>query len=251
MKRISKFTLIELLVVIAIIAILASMLFPALSKARVKAQAIKCESNLKQIMLGVMFYADENADFIPMAEGSNLENPGWSGWWWQTLHAMGQDLPVYSLSDDSAMSLFHCPQNNSYVSKQNPNAHALAYDSWKVQTNYAYCMRTGYADYATYSWGRTYGPKALTHIKDASLAAVLTDGLGTRHQDGSYLTCPGSAAIIFNVYTADVEPYHDDGSVVYRHNNRANVGFLDGHVSTVNYNWVGGSDLLKWLFIYQ
>src|SRR5438477_9242842 len=68
------FTLIELLVVIAIVAVLASLLLPALSRAKGSAQQIKCLSNLNQLQLAWLMYPDENNDKVPPNKSVNARN---------------------------------------------------------------------------------------------------------------------------------------------------------------------------------
>lgn len=89
------FTLIELLVVIAIIALLISLLLPALGKARENSKSLKCGSNIRQVMLSMMYYANDYK-VIPGSVWQGPRNLDWSGKNNQNYSAALYRHPIYA-----------------------------------------------------------------------------------------------------------------------------------------------------------
>ncbi len=122
MRR-SAFTLIELLVVIAVIAVLMAILMPTLKRAREQGQRAACLSNLKQLQLSWILYADDNDDKLVSSEAGgtwkNLYGDPWVGVTWASDWAQGGQLPEKDQLDGirsgalwpyvRAEDLYQCP----------------------------------------------------------------------------------------------------------------------------------------------
>ncbi len=105
MKR--EFTLIELLVVIAIIAILASMLLPALSKARAAAQTAKCLSNVKQLSLMMVMYGNDHG-YLPPSYSSDAQR-----YWMEKLIVQGYvNAPIINSTTGQRGGVILCPADS-------------------------------------------------------------------------------------------------------------------------------------------
>jgi prepilin-type N-terminal cleavage/methylation domain-containing protein/prepilin-type processing-associated H-X9-DG protein len=200
MKRLTKraFTLIELLVVIAIIAILAAILFPVFARARENARRASCQSNMKQIGLGLMQYAQDYDNQLMVYNGGSRR---------------GGETPYYHEAIQpyvKSYQIFRCP---SVKTRDATDANVVNYN-WPTYSLHR----------AMYPSGSTFN---LATIQEASKSWMVVEGMRSQATLES-----GGEGYIYVTFSTSATAKPEDATS-FRHDTHldgSNILYADGHV---------------------
>ncbi len=239
--RRTGFTLIELLVVIAIIAILASLLLPALAKSKEKAKSISCVNMLRQMSTAAILYAGDNGGkfcFTFWVRGNNIERKAWFNF-----------LQLYETTN-----VLLCPSRTPKFNELIANYPSLAAE--KAISNYEANFALGGCD-----WPGVWPAETWPQLKDSAVrkpasVAYMTDGGIWPINTTDPLRCvtpksaekpgcwivhdPANDAPCVACVTSPDDP--NWGGPQLRHAERSNVTFVDGHVQAMKasqWYWAG------------
>ena len=221
MKK-QNFSLIELLTVVAVIAILAGLLLPVLSKGREKAGSIRCTSNLKNLLVAGISYADEQDGFwVP---NTNQEYQDWQ-------YNRNFRSRIGQTKDSGFIrTAILCPLSDAYL---NVSGSAT---TWEDTSD-------GYRSYVNRwvqdDWTACDSYK-LPRIKTPSRKAYWGDGIG-----GAFGNYDTSSVYFINGMERWV-PAYGNGAFAWRHVQTANLACFDGHVFTLTRGaWDAGGSLFR------
>lgn len=209
------FTLIELLVVIAIIAILAAILFPVFAKAREKARQSSCLSNVKQIILGSLQYAQDYDEMLPQS-GAWGEPGHFMQYWYSTITPYVKSTQIYFCPSSASTSYYS--SNYGFVNQV-----------------VGYCQsRTGFTLPTGGSCATASAPRAMSTVASPSERVFVSDAANWNTEVTYWYRTDNTGTPNATMATSVGGAYYWIDS---RHNGGANCGFVDGHAK-----WLSGTN---------
>lgn len=198
LPRKSAFTLIELLVVIAIIAILAAILFPVFAKAREQARKTSCLSNVKQLMLADMQYAQDNDEIHSFVFGDYAQHTSWSQAVWPYV---------------KSYQVYICPSDT--IARLNAKEPACSYSQPWIRTS------ATSNDYRPENNVHCATGRQESEVPAPATTILLTERFGNSHYQDFY----GSQDNWCTGYSTSSYP----SGTFFLHTGGSNFGFADGH----------------------
>jgi len=268
-RRARGFTLVELLVVIAIIGIVASLLLPALTRARHAAQAAACMSNLRQLGMALDMYAKDNGYFFAPAAADIYVGFGGTMRWHGTRQATGvHPDPEMNTFDPRKGPLSEylgydgqvkqCPGLKVYETRGSLNAFEAGCGGYGYNQTFVgsqCCLHSG----GLWNIGNVVVGAPMPKFCTVSRTAVFADCAFAQIRDGreylieySFMELPfWVGGVVGMTPLQEPLPWRPDPSIHFRHDGRANVLWMDGHVKPMEFGFtvaqnIYGADNQRW-----